>query len=161
MNRKCEDTKERRYLTVLFLNVHQQISVPADLLSFKSWNFQQIKRKQTHIRCVTAELLWFHLSMNKKVRTDALLLNMTWMLQLCQRRKQATVCQPRMYHALHKHTRLINGKWWHGTARLGSAQLISSGGCIGTEESESPEGESSWKQGRRGGWRTLQSRSGF
>lgn len=38
MNRKCEDTKERRYLTVLLLNVHQQISVPADLLSFSHLN---------------------------------------------------------------------------------------------------------------------------
>lgn len=49
--------------------------------------------------------------------------------------------QPQMYHLLHKQSRLINGKWRHGSARLGTVDKER--GCIGTEETESLEGESS------------------
>lgn len=54
-----------------------------------------------------------------------------------------------MYLLLHKQTGLINGKWWHGSARLGTADKER--GCIGTEEAESLEGESGSKQGWREG----------
>lgn len=56
---------------------------------------------------------------------------------------------PQMSLLSHKQSRLINGKWWHGCARLGTAGKER--GCIGTGGAESLEGESGSKQRNRRG----------
>lgn len=93
-------------------------------------------------------------------RSDWRTSRLSGVIGISQRRKydnQQPPARPQMSLLSHKQSRLINGKWWHGCARLGTAGKER--GCIGTGGAESLEGESGSKQrsrrGSEGGWSAL------
>lgn len=95
-------------------------------------------------------------------RSDWRTSRLSGVIGISQRRKcdnQQPPARPQMSLLSHKQSRLINGKWWHGCARLGTAGKER--GCIGTGGAESLEGESGSKQrsrrGSEGGWSALTS----
>lgn len=95
-------------------------------------------------------------------RSDWRTSRLSGVIGISQRRKcdnQQPPARPEMSLLSHKQSRLINGKWWHGCARLGTAGKER--GCIGTGGAESLEGESGSKQrsrrGSEGGWSALTS----